>query len=121
MRLPESQRSAGLRREQGGSCGRGCVLAGCALSRAAAFGLLHSPPACLESGLLLAWSEYAARFSELLPAIRRIVMRTGETIATYDVGLALRGKSGQFEIISPTGEIYDVTCKPTHSTNLEWS
>jgi hypothetical protein len=49
-------------------------------------------------------------------------MRLGETIATYDVGLALRGKSGRFEIISPTGEIYDVTCKPSHSTaNLEWS
>ena len=48
-------------------------------------------------------------------------MRLGETIATYDVGLALRGKSGQFEIISPTGEIYDVTCKPNNTSNLEWS
>ena len=52
----------------------------------------------------------------------RIVMRIGETIATYDVGLALRGKSGRFEITGPTGEIYDVTCKPSHSVaNLEWS
>jgi hypothetical protein len=49
-------------------------------------------------------------------------MRIGETIATYDVGLALRGKSGKFEITSPTGEIYDVTCKPNHSISyLEWS
>jgi hypothetical protein len=49
-------------------------------------------------------------------------MRLGETIATYDVGLALRGKSGRFEVTSPTGEIYDVTCKPNHSiSNLEWS
>ncbi|MGA2356582.1 MAG: hypothetical protein ABSG02_18980 [Terriglobales bacterium] len=49
-------------------------------------------------------------------------MRIGETIATYDVGLALRGKSGRFEITGPTGEIYDVTCKPSHSVaNLEWS
>jgi len=49
-------------------------------------------------------------------------MRIGETIATYDVGLALRGKSGRFEITSPTGEIYDVTCKPNHSdSSLEWS
>ena len=49
-------------------------------------------------------------------------MRVGETIATYDVGLALRGKSGKFEVTSPDGEIYDVTCKPNHSTsNLEWS
>jgi hypothetical protein len=49
-------------------------------------------------------------------------MRLGETIATYDVGLALRGKSGRFEITSPTGETYDVTCKPNHSdSSLEWS
>jgi hypothetical protein len=41
-------------------------------------------------------------------------MRLGETIATYDVGLALRGKSGRFEITSPAGDIYDVTCKPSH-------
>lgn len=49
-------------------------------------------------------------------------MRLGETIATFDVGLALRGKSGKFEVTSPAGEIYDVTCKPSHSiSNLEWS
>jgi hypothetical protein len=49
-------------------------------------------------------------------------MRPGETIATYDVGLALRGKSGKFEVTSPTGEIYEVTCNPNHSiSNLEWS
>jgi len=49
-------------------------------------------------------------------------MRLGETIATYDVGLALRGMSGKFEVTSPTGEICDVTCKPNHSiSNLEWS
>jgi hypothetical protein len=54
--------------------------------------------------------------------IRRIVMRLGETIATYDVGQALRGKSGKFEVTSPAGEIYDVTCKPNHSiSNLGWS
>jgi len=49
-------------------------------------------------------------------------MRLGETIATYDVGLALRGKSGRFEVTSPTGETYDVTCKSSHSvSHLEWS
>jgi hypothetical protein len=49
-------------------------------------------------------------------------MRLGETIATYDVGLALRGKSGKFEVTSPTGEIYEVTCKLSQSSsNLEWS
>src|SRR5580700_3665331 len=49
-------------------------------------------------------------------------MRVGETIATYDVGLALRGKSGKFEVTSHTGDVYDVVCKPSHSaSSLEWS
>jgi hypothetical protein len=49
-------------------------------------------------------------------------MRLGETIATYDVGLALRGKSGRFEITSRAGDVYDVTCKPSQPiSNLEWS
>ena len=49
-------------------------------------------------------------------------MHLGESIATYDVALALRGESGKFEVTSPTGEIYHVTCKPGHSiASLEWS
>jgi hypothetical protein len=49
-------------------------------------------------------------------------MQLGETIATYDVGLALRGESGKFDVTSPSGEIYHVTCKPDHSiSNLEWA
>ena len=49
-------------------------------------------------------------------------MLLGETIATYDVALALRGESGKFEVRSPSGEIYHVTCKPNHSiSSLEWS
>jgi hypothetical protein len=49
-------------------------------------------------------------------------MQLGETIATYDVGLALRGEAGKFEVTSPAGEIYHVTCKPDCSiSNLEWS
>jgi len=49
-------------------------------------------------------------------------MRLGETIATYDVGLALRGKSGRFEVTSRAGDTYDVTCKPSQPiSNLEWS
>jgi len=49
-------------------------------------------------------------------------MQLGETIATYDVALALRGESGKFDVTSPTGEIYHVTCKPNHSiTNLQCS
>jgi hypothetical protein len=49
-------------------------------------------------------------------------MQLGETIATYDLGLALRGESGKFEVTSPVGEIYHVICKPNHSiSNLEWA
>jgi hypothetical protein len=49
-------------------------------------------------------------------------MQLGDTIATYDVALALRGESGKFDVISPTGEIYHVTCKSGHSiTNLQRS
>jgi hypothetical protein len=49
-------------------------------------------------------------------------MQLGEKIATYDVALALRGEGGKFDVTSPTGEIYHVTCKSGHSiTNLQWS
>jgi hypothetical protein len=49
-------------------------------------------------------------------------MQLGETIATYDLGLALRGECGKFEVTSPAGEIYHVICKPNHSiSNLEWA
>jgi hypothetical protein len=49
-------------------------------------------------------------------------MQLGETIATYDVALALRGESGEFDVTSPTGKISHVTCRFGHSiTNLQWS
>jgi hypothetical protein len=49
-------------------------------------------------------------------------MQLGETIATYDLGLALRGESGKFEVTSPAGEIYHVTCTSNHSiSSLEWA
>jgi hypothetical protein len=49
-------------------------------------------------------------------------MQLGETIATYDVALALRGESGKFEVTSPAGETFHVTCKPNHSiASFEWS
>jgi hypothetical protein len=49
-------------------------------------------------------------------------MQLGETIATYDVALALRGESGKFVVTSPAGEIYHITCEPDRSiVNLEWS
>jgi hypothetical protein len=49
-------------------------------------------------------------------------MQLGETIATYDVALALRGESGKFDVTSPTGDTYHILCTPNHSiTNLQWS
>ena len=49
-------------------------------------------------------------------------MQLGETIATYDVALALRGESGKFDVTSPSGDMYHVFCTPNHSiTNLQWS
>jgi hypothetical protein len=49
-------------------------------------------------------------------------MQLGETIATYDVALALRGESGKFIVTSPAGEIYHVACAPNHSiVNLQSS
>jgi hypothetical protein len=49
-------------------------------------------------------------------------MQLGETIATYDVAMALRGESGKFDITSPTGEIFHVTCRPVPMiSSLEWS
>lgn len=48
-------------------------------------------------------------------------MQLGETIATYDVALALRGESGKFEVTCPTGETLHVTCKNHSISNLEWS
>jgi len=39
-------------------------------------------------------------------------MQLGETIATYDVDLALRDETGKFEVRSPNGEISCVTCRP---------
>jgi hypothetical protein len=43
-------------------------------------------------------------------------MQLGETIATYDVDLALREESGKFEVTSPNGETYFVTCRPNQSS-----
>jgi hypothetical protein len=49
-------------------------------------------------------------------------MQLGETIATYDIALALRGENGKFEVTSPAGETYRVTCQPNHSiSSWEWS
>jgi hypothetical protein len=49
-------------------------------------------------------------------------MQLGETIATYDVAVALRGENGKFEVTSPAGNLFRITCNGNHSiANLEWS
>jgi hypothetical protein len=49
-------------------------------------------------------------------------MKLSETITAYDIAEALQGESGKFEVTSPNGERYFVTCQPGHSiSNLEWA
>lgn len=38
-----------------------------------------------------------------------------ETVVAYDLAEALEGESGKFEIITPNGERFTLTCSPTHS------
>ncbi len=42
-------------------------------------------------------------------------MKLNDTISTYDVAEALQGETGKFEVTSPGGERYFVTCLPGHS------
>jgi hypothetical protein len=49
-------------------------------------------------------------------------MKLNESITTYDIAEALQGESGKFEVTSPNGERYFVTCHPAHSiVSLEWA
>jgi hypothetical protein len=49
-------------------------------------------------------------------------MKLNESISTYDVAEALQGETGKFEVTSPNGERYFVTCQPGHSiVSLEWA
>jgi hypothetical protein len=49
-------------------------------------------------------------------------MRLNDSITAYDLAEALQGESGKFEVTSPNGERYYVTCQPGHSiVNLEWA
>jgi hypothetical protein len=49
-------------------------------------------------------------------------MKLNDTITTYDIAEALQGEQGKFEVTSPSGERYFVTCQPGHSiTSLEWA
>ncbi len=38
-----------------------------------------------------------------------------ETIVAYDLAEALEGESGKFEITTPNGERFTLTCTPAHS------
>ena len=42
-------------------------------------------------------------------------MKLNDSISTYDVAEALQGEIGKFEVTSPTGERYFVTCQSGHS------
>jgi hypothetical protein len=42
-------------------------------------------------------------------------MKLNDTISTYDVAEALQGEIGKFEVTSPSGERYFVTCQSGHS------
>ena len=49
-------------------------------------------------------------------------MKLNDSISTYDVAEALQGEIGKFEITSPNGERYFVTCQSGHSiVSLEWA
>jgi len=49
-------------------------------------------------------------------------MKLNDSITTYDVAEALQGETGKFEVTSPNGERYFVTCQPGHSiASLEWA
>jgi cytochrome c2 len=49
-------------------------------------------------------------------------MKLNDTITTYDIAEALQGESGKFEVTSPNGERYFVTCQQGHSiSSLEWA
>ena len=48
-------------------------------------------------------------------------MKLNDSITTYDIAEALQGEQGKFEVTSPTGERYFVTCQPGHSIiSMEW-
>jgi hypothetical protein len=49
-------------------------------------------------------------------------MKLNDSISTYDVAEALQGETGKFDVTSPNGERYFVTCQPGHSIiSLEWA
>lgn len=43
------------------------------------------------------------------------MLNLNETITAYDLAEALSDESGKFEVTTPSGEQFVVTCKPGHS------
>ncbi len=43
------------------------------------------------------------------------MLNLNETIVAYDLAEALEGESGKFELTTPSGERFTLTCTPTHS------
>src|ERR1700745_761895 len=59
---------------------------------------------------------------QLITEIEEVPMKLNDSISTYDVAEALQGETGKFEVTSPNGERYFVTCQPGHSIiSLEWA
>jgi hypothetical protein len=49
-------------------------------------------------------------------------MKLNDSITTYDIAEALQREQGKFEVTSPTGERYFVTCQPGHSiSSITWA
>ena len=54
--------------------------------------------------------------------MEEVPVKLNDSITTYDIAEALQGETGKFEVTSPTGERYFVTCQPGHSiANFEWA
>ena len=45
----------------------------------------------------------------------------GDSIHTYDPGVALRGENGTFRVTTPGGEELFITCTPGAIANLHWA
>lgn len=52
----------------------------------------------------------------------RNTLQLGDSINTYDPGVALKGEHGTFLVTTPGGEELTITCKPGDSIpNLQWT
>lgn len=47
-------------------------------------------------------------------------MKLGESISTYNPTLALKGKYGTFQVTTPSGEEFEMSCAPGQAPVLNW-